>query len=258
MVRATLERVLGADRLELWYERTAEKPYTRALLFSTVDDVRSPVVFCVQPSVRAASLAPAAAVGPSMVSVYNKRNGWETRTSAALVRSRARAFAPWLAHMGGARAPGRAGYRVNMVDGHGLAAREHRLKVLREAPGRAWPGTALVVYEPAHGLGTAVFPCEDGPAQERALLGAVLQTVAAHDRWSADRHVCTRAWLCARDTRGGFLVLRQHHGWPFEIFRPRRSAERTRTGTSAQPRVGVVDEHDTQDLDHGTGHPKPF
>ena len=27
MVRATLERVLGADRLDLWYERTAEKQY---------------------------------------------------------------------------------------------------------------------------------------------------------------------------------------------------------------------------------------
>jgi hypothetical protein len=36
MVRATLERVLGADRLDRWYERTAEKQYTRELLFSTV------------------------------------------------------------------------------------------------------------------------------------------------------------------------------------------------------------------------------
>ncbi len=25
MVRASLERVLGADRLDLWYERTAQK-----------------------------------------------------------------------------------------------------------------------------------------------------------------------------------------------------------------------------------------
>jgi len=33
MVRASLERVLGADRLDLWYERTAQKPYTRASCF---------------------------------------------------------------------------------------------------------------------------------------------------------------------------------------------------------------------------------
>lgn len=54
MVRATLERVLSADRLDLWYERTAEKQYTREVLFSTVHDLMSQVVFCVQPSVRAA------------------------------------------------------------------------------------------------------------------------------------------------------------------------------------------------------------
>ena len=36
MVRATQERVLGADRLDLWYEHTAEKQSTRERLFSTV------------------------------------------------------------------------------------------------------------------------------------------------------------------------------------------------------------------------------
>ena len=46
----------------------------------------SQVVFCVQPSVRAAYLAQEADVGTSIVSVYNKLNGLETRPSAALVR----------------------------------------------------------------------------------------------------------------------------------------------------------------------------
>jgi hypothetical protein len=31
MVRASLERVLSADRLDLWFERTAQKQYTRDL-----------------------------------------------------------------------------------------------------------------------------------------------------------------------------------------------------------------------------------
>src|SRR5215471_6760621 len=70
-VRATLERVLGADRLDLWYERTAEKQYTRERLFSTVYDLMSQVVFCVQPSVRAASLAPEADVGTSIGNLVN-------------------------------------------------------------------------------------------------------------------------------------------------------------------------------------------
>ena len=71
MVRAALERVLSADRLDLWYRRTAQKQYTRALLFSTVYELMSQVVFCVQPSVRAAYRAHEADVGTSIISVYN-------------------------------------------------------------------------------------------------------------------------------------------------------------------------------------------
>jgi hypothetical protein len=69
------------------------------------------VVFCVQPSVRAASQAPQHAVGPSLVSVYNTRNGLETHTAAELGRYSAREFAPLIKHMGGERAPWLEGYR---------------------------------------------------------------------------------------------------------------------------------------------------
>jgi len=260
MVRATLERVLSADRLDLWYARTAEKQYTRDLLFSTVYDLMSQVVFCVQPSVRAAYLAQEGDVGTSIVSVYNKLNGLETRTSAELVRYSARAFAPLIAQMDGARAPWLDSYRVKIVDGNCLAASEPRLQVLREAPGRALPGKSLVVYEPAPGLVTDVFPCEDGHAQERSLLGAVLATVAANDLWVADRNFCTRAFLGEMDTRGGFFIIRQHQGLPFEILSPLQSYDRTSTGDIAQQRVCVVDAHGAKHvwrrvrlkLDHAT------
>jgi hypothetical protein len=246
MVRATLERVLGADRLDLWYERTAEKHSTRERLFSTVYDLMSPVVFGVQPSVRAAYVAHAADVGPSLVSVYNKLHGGETHTSAALGRYSARAFAPLMAQRGGERAPWLDGSRGNIVDGNCLAASEHRLKALREATGRALPGKSLVVSEPAQGLVTAVFPCEDGPAQERALLGAGLDTVAADELGRADRTFCTRAFLCEMDRRGSVFVMRQHQGVPFEMSSPWQSYDRPPTGPIAQQRVCVVDEHGTR------------
>src|SRR4029450_9972645 len=57
-----------------------------------------------------------------------------------------------------------------------LAFRRIVLKELRAATGRALPGKALVVYEPALGVVTDVFPCENGHAQERSLFGAVLDT----------------------------------------------------------------------------------
>ena len=226
----------------------------------------SQVVFCLQPSVRAAYLAQEADVGTSIVSVYNKLNGLETRTSAELVRYSAREFAPLIAQMDGAPAPWLDGYRVKIVDGNCLAASEHRLQVLREAPGRALPGKSLGVYEPAPGLVTDTFPCEDGHAQERSLLGAVLATVAANDLWIADRNFCTRAFLGEMDTRGGFFIIRQHQGLPFEIVSPLQSYDRTPTGDIAQQRVCVVDEHGAKHvlrrvrltLDHATRNGATF
>jgi hypothetical protein len=86
MVRAALERVLGADRLALWGERTAQKQYTRELLFSSVYALMNHVVFGVQPSVRAAYQAQQDDVGASLVLVYNTLNHLETHTAAELVR----------------------------------------------------------------------------------------------------------------------------------------------------------------------------
>ena len=241
MVRAALERVLGADRLDLWYERTAKKQYTRELLFSSVYDLMNQVVFCVKPSIRAAYRGQQEDVGTSLVSVYNKLNGLETHTSAELVRYSAREFVPLIEHMGGQRAPWLEGYRVKIVDGNCLEASEHHIQELRSAEGRALPGKSLVVYEPALGLVSDVFPCEDGHAQERALFGPLLKTVKAGDLWIEDRNFCTRDFLCEIDNRGAFFVTREHQGLRFEILGPLRSSGRTSTGQVAQQRVCVVD-----------------
>ena len=92
MVRGTLERVLGAEQLNQFYERTANNQYTRELLFSTVYELMSDVVFRHQPSVRAAYQAQARELETSLASVYNKLNGLETHTSSELVRYSAAQF----------------------------------------------------------------------------------------------------------------------------------------------------------------------
>jgi len=242
MVRASLERVLGADRLDLWFERTAQKQYTRDLLFSSIYDMMNQVVFCVQPSVRAAYQAQQDDVGASLVSVYNKLNNLEPHTAAELVRYSAREFAPLIAHMGGERAPWLEGYRVKIADGNCLEASEHRIKELRNAQGRALPGKSLVVYEPTQGLVSDVFPCENGHAQERSLFGALLKTVEAEDLWIEDRNFCTRDFLCDIDNRGAFFITREHLGFKFEILEGLRDCGRTETGRVAQQRINVVDE----------------
>ena len=242
MVRASLERVLGADRLDLWFERTAQKQYTRDLLFSSVFDMMNQVVFCVKPSVRAAYQARQDDVGASLVSVYNKLNNLETHTAAELVRYSARELTPLIEHMDGERAPWLEGYRIKIVDGNCLEASEHRIEELREATGRALPGKSLVVYEPAQGLVTDVFPCENGHAQERSLFGPLLNSVQADDLWIEDRNFCTRHFLCEIDNRGAFFIAREHLGLKFEILGALRECGRTETGSVAQQRVKVVDE----------------
>ena len=85
-VRGTLERVLGADQRDAWCARTAQKPSTRPVLFSTVYDGLRQVVFRIKPSVRAAYRDQEDKVGTSLSALSNTRNGGETPTSAALVR----------------------------------------------------------------------------------------------------------------------------------------------------------------------------
>src|SRR5712691_3540408 len=241
MVRGTLERVLGPDPLDLWYERTAQKQYTRTLLFSTVYDLMSQVVFRLQPSIHAAYRAQEAQVGTSVVSVYNKLQEIEPHTSAALVRYSAHQWAPLITQLGGNREPWLRGYQVKIIDGNCLEASEHRLEALRVVDAGALPGKSLVVYAPDQGVVRDVFPCEDGHAQERSLFGCVLKTVQAGDLWIADRNFCTRDFLCDIDHRGAGFIIREHRGLPFEILTPLRPLGRVETGKIAEQRVRVVD-----------------
>ena len=114
-----------------------EKQYTRTRLFSTVYNLRSEVVFCLQPSLHAAYRHHADTVGTSVVSVSNTLHGVETHTSAALVRYSATVLRPLMAPGGGGCTPWLPGMRVKMVEGNCLEATEPRLKARRTRPAGA-------------------------------------------------------------------------------------------------------------------------
>ena len=98
-----------------------------------------------------------------------------------------------------------------------------------------------MVSEPAQGLVSDVFPCEDGPAQERSLFSLVLATVHADELWIQDRNFCPCAFLCEIDSRGACFITRQHAGLPFEVVNRLRSVGRIETGRVAAQRVQVWD-----------------
>jgi IS4 transposase len=210
MARAALEHALSPRAIDGLFERVAERQYTRTLLFSSVVDLMGSVVTRVRPSIHAAYQARAEALGVSLRATYDKLDGLEPAISAALVRHTAQALGPVITAMGGGRPAPLEGYNTRIIDGNHLAGTEHRLEGLRTVGAGALPGQALVVLDPQAMLVADVFPCEDGHAQERSLLGEVLETVRPDDLWIADRNFCTTGFLFGIARRGGSFVIRQH------------------------------------------------
>lgn len=234
MVRAILERCLNAEQVNEWFERVAEAQYTRRLLFSSVFELMTQVVLRQQPSVHAACRAAVAEIGVSVTSVYNKLNGLEPSTSAALVGHAAEQAEALIEELGAARSPLLAGVRVKVLDGTCLEGREHRLRETRASTAGPLPGKALAVFDPALDLITALYPCEDAYTQERALLGPLLAAVRAGELWIADRNFCTAGFLSGLAARGARALIREHAGLRFTPLEAMREAGRVDTGAVAE------------------------
>jgi len=145
MARAVLERCLNPQQLDAWFARIAEGQYTRNLLFSTVFELMMQVVSRQHPSVHAACQAAREPLTVSLKSIYNKLNGLEPSTSAALVRYSAEQATGLIEEVGGARPALLAGYRVKVLDGNWLEGREHRLQETCHQTAAPLPGKALLV-----------------------------------------------------------------------------------------------------------------
>src|SRR5258708_2594938 len=148
MARATLENIFSPEKLDAVFERTAERQYTRDLLFSTVVDVMSTVVCRMHPSMHQAYLSRQSELAVSAKALYDKLNRMELGVSRELVRYTAQQGGLLIRHMKGARTPLLKGYRCKILDGNHIRGTDHRLKVLRETRAGALPGHALVLLDP--------------------------------------------------------------------------------------------------------------
>ena len=77
MARGLMERAFNAQQMDRWFDRHADRQYTRDLLFSTIFDIISLVVSGTYKSVHAAYQDLKGDIGVSIKSVYNKLNGFE-------------------------------------------------------------------------------------------------------------------------------------------------------------------------------------
>ena len=242
MMRATLENVLSAERLDAIFEENAEQQYVGDLLFSTVADIMGSVVCKVHPSVNAAYRDRKESIGVSVNSVYDKLQGIETAVSRALVRQTASQMRAIIEATGGVRKPLLRGYRTKIVDGNHLRRTDRRIGELRELNVAPLPGKTLVVLDPQFRLLLDVLLCEDGHAQERTLLPKLLESVEAKDLWIADRNFCTLAFLFGIAQRGAKFAIRQHGNLPFELKGRRKRIGETETGVVYEQEMNVTDE----------------
>jgi IS4 transposase len=240
MMRATLENVLSAERLDSLFLETAQRQRPSDVFFSLLVDLMGSVVCNVRPSIHAAIQARREEIDVSMRAIYGKLQGVETCVSRALVRDTAEQMKAIVEATGGGLAPWLKGYRVKILDGNHLPHSERRLGVLRPLNVAPLPGHTLVVLDPALMLAIDAFPCEDAQPQERGQLPQVLETVEPGDLWIADRAFSTRSFLGGIAKRDAFFVIRQHGSLKGELLASAKKIGRTETGMVYEQPLGLA------------------
>jgi len=157
------------------------------------------------------------------------------------VRYAADQVSPVINNLGGTVPSPLPGFRVLLLGGNCVEKTEHRIKELRSIAAGPLPGKSLVVYDPVLRLPVEVFPCEDGHAQERSLLGKVLLTIKPDDVWIADRNFCTVEFTCGIHSRGAFFAIREHKNFPYTILEKQKYIGKVETGKVYEQLISVMD-----------------
>jgi IS4 transposase len=231
MLRAMLENVFAEQRLNVLFESAAQLQQNKTLLFSTVADMMGLVALKIHPTVHAAYQAKKKELAVTAKAVYDKLQRMEPGVSRSVVRETGAHIRQIIDKTQGAWSPLLPGYHVKILDGNHLRRTQRRLQELSALNAAPLPGHCLVVLDPQRKLVIDVFPCEDGHAQERSLLPAVLETVRPRDLWIADRNFCTGGFLAGIAARGGYIVIREHgSSLRYELLGRRKKVGVTDTG----------------------------
>jgi IS4 transposase len=231
MLRAMLENVFAAERLDRLFERTAQKQENKTLLFSVVADIMGLVALKIQPSVHAAYQARQAEIGVTAKALYDKLQRTEPCVAQMMVRDSGARLRDVLSKLKVQPRELVPGYRVKIVDGNHLRRTERRLSELRVLNAAPLPGHCLVVLDPQSRLMIDVFPCEDAHAQERTLLPALLSTVLRDDLLIMDRNLCTMQVLLEIKPKRACFIIREHGGsLRSQLVGKRKKVSRSDTG----------------------------
>lgn len=211
MIRATLEHLFRDARVDQIFEEARQRQYCKQLYFSEVVAVMLSVATRVNKSVHVAYHDSKETLGVSSVALYAKLNHIEPNTATMLVREIAADAAKVIDAMPpSARNEILPGIDVLFLDGNHLASTEHRLTDLRFTNEGPLPGQSLALLDAQTGLIVDLVLCEDGHAQERALLPELQERIKAGTLIVADRNFCTGIFLAWLMLNGVYFVIRQH------------------------------------------------
>jgi hypothetical protein len=229
--------------LDALFEQKADSQYLRELTFSSVVDLMGQVVTSAYGSVRAAYLDKSFGISVSLTSLYNKLQGIEAAVAAELVAHTGRQLQPLIQEIGGALPEPVPGYQMHVLDGNCIAATEHRLGETRDNAAAPLPGKSLCVFRPAYQLVTNIVPCEDGHAQERALVDPILELVEKGSLWVADRNFCFQRFLLGIAKKLGFFVIREHDGLNYKVASKLRKRGQSETGSILEQTIVIEEEN---------------
>ncbi|HKB39125.1 MAG TPA: transposase [Gemmataceae bacterium] len=230
MAQMALRHLLDPQALHQVFQTHAQRQREATVPFAALTQMLASVVLSQEPSVNAAIKKYSQELGASHQAVYGKLQRVETSTARGLVQYSYERLVAVQQALGPRGRQDLAGYATRLLDGNHLAATEHRLKETRGSTAAPLPGKTLVVYSPRRDAIVDSFPIEDGHAQERSALDAVLETVQARQLWVADRNFCTVKFLYGIAAARAAFIIRQHGqlvGRP--LGKPRRVGQ-TETG----------------------------
>lgn len=249
MVRAMLERLWCAERLDKIFADVSERQYEKQLLFSQAVAVMAAVATRAHSSVHSAYLAMKDKLGVSTTALYGKLNRLEPGVSASLVRETACEAAQIIDQMPGAKRTVLKGLHVSYLDGNHLAATEHRLAELRITREGPLPGQSLALLDAQRDLISDLIVCEDGHAQERSLLPELLDRIEAQQVIVADRNFCTTKFLFGLHRRKAYFIIRQHKSTlTWRRLGRRKRVGRVETGLLFEERIELTDGEETLEV----------
>lgn len=242
MVRAAMENVLSAERLDALFEDAAEHQENKELMFSTVADIMGLVACKIHPSVHAGYQAKKEEIGVTAKALYDKLQRMEGNVSRRVVRDTASRMKEIIEKTGGVLPELVPGYRVKILDGNHLRRTQRRIKELKALNAAPLPGHCAVILDPQLKLAIDVIPCEDAHAQERTLLPQVLETVSYRDLWVGDRNFCTTNFLFGIKKQRAYFAIRQHgQSLRFELIGKRKKIGPSETGVVYEQKMRIFD-----------------